>query len=200
MKRSIALTLIAGLIVLALSGCATPYVESQPAVDAGSSGDQPLVEEPEVVVVPNEDEAAAPEAEIDSLAPVSKALSPLISAEVGEDGSVAINLGFYNYDTTDFETTAFGASYRIVAEDGTVVAEDTVDTVEAVAAMSSAFPVAWTGELAPGTYRVEWSAPDLGSLLAMVVIGEAEGVLTVDDVQERATSDFPLPEDMVIPQ
>jgi len=148
-------------------------------------------------VVPNE-QAAPP---VVAPAPANLSLSPLISADVTGDGQINIKLGMYNYGVNDFSSDAFTGTYAITDEAGNTVAEGSVDTVDTVAPMSEAYPVDWTGELAAGTYHVEWSARELGSLVGQVVIGEGDnGNLTVDDVQERSTSAYPVPADMTIPQ
>jgi hypothetical protein len=134
-------------------------------------------------------------------APANLALTPLISAEVTEEGQTNIKLGFYNYGVDDFASDIFTGTYTVIDETGTPVATGTVDSVDTVAPMSEAYPVDWTGELTAGTYRVEWSAPAMGSLVGQVTIGEGDGgTLTVDDVQELSTSVYPLPQGMTIPQ
>lgn len=195
MKRTIVPIMILTAAALALSACGvTPYVENAPVVETGP---QIAEEPPSAQIVPNGD-ALPP---VVAPAPANLSLTPLISAEMTEDGQANIKLGIYNYGVDDFTSDTFTGTYSIIDETGTVVAEGTVASVDAVVPMSEAYPVDWTGDLTAGTYRVEWSAPEMGSLVGQVTIGEGDdGTLAVDDVLELSTSAFPLPQGMNIPQ
>ena len=107
---------------------------------------------------------------------------------VTPEGQAKVTLGIHNISSTGMPAQAsFNGGFRIEsAQDGALIAEIPVPTLDRLGPGQSAFPIGWEGSLAPGEYQLIWGAQHFG--VTELHFSVREGEWTMLDVNLHTTA------------